>query len=562
MIAAEAANATGETPAERLVMAAAEMMAGEHPADAASSARGLLARRVHRDYPGGFAASAFSFSAASKLLSADALEDAERAMDALRVDAEKMAQPELIAAALCQQAIIAYQRGDLPRCELEARAAIEAGGDFVHGLTTPWLVMVLVEQARLDAAEQLLGSAGLLGEIPATMFLVASRGSRGRLRLAQNDPQRAIDDLAAIVDHNAAYGMPHVEPPWRPLLVEALVLADRTDEAVKEAETYATLAAAWGTRRALGHTARMRALIAPREQAIALLDEAATHFAASHARLEHARALTELGARRRAAGDRRAARAILRDAHDAAHTCRATALCETARAELLLAGGRPRPPAGAGADALTPAERRIAEIAADGATNAEIARRLYLSPKTVEMHLRSAYRKLDLTGRDKLAAALPRTGASGPAGALGDEVTVSAQERAARQGSLRTATNRPRPLAWAQRWARSAHVQGAVQGARPSRGTAAAATRSRRGTASLRCGSGRRTAEVLGDEVLRVHHDRLDQLEVGGAAHVEGAVLALHRREVGVDARLDPVEREVLEVGEVVEGVPAAWFRR
>ena len=82
------------------------------------------------------------------------------------------------------------------------------------------------------------------------------------------------------------------------------------------------------------------------------------------------------------------------------------ALCERARAELLLAGGRPRPPAGAGADALTPAERRVAEIAAGGATNREIARRLYLSPKTVEMHLRSAYRKLDLAGRAGLAAAL------------------------------------------------------------------------------------------------------------------------------------------------------------
>jgi DNA-binding CsgD family transcriptional regulator len=48
----------------------------------------------------------------------------------------------------------------------------------------------------------------------------------------------------------------------------------------------------------------------------------------------------------------------------------------------------------------------VAEIAAGGATNAEIARRLYLSPKTVEMHLRSVYRKLDLSSRDALAAAL------------------------------------------------------------------------------------------------------------------------------------------------------------
>ena len=156
----------------------------------------------------------------------------------------------------------------------------------------------------------------------------------------------------------------------------------------------------------MGHAARMRALVAPREHAISLLEDARTHFAASQARLELARCLTELGARRRAAGERRAARSILRDAHDAAHACRATALCERARAELLLAGGRPRPATGAGLGALTPAERRVADLAASGATNREIARRLYLSPKTIEMHLRSAYRKLDLRGRDGLATAL------------------------------------------------------------------------------------------------------------------------------------------------------------
>jgi DNA-binding CsgD family transcriptional regulator len=101
-----------------------------------------------------------------------------------------------------------------------------------------------------------------------------------------------------------------------------------------------------------------------------------------------------------------AARAILRDAHELAHRCGADALAERARAELLLAGGRPRPPAGAGAAALTPAERRVSELAAAGATNREIARRLFLSPKTVEMHLRATYRKLDIRGRDELPAAL------------------------------------------------------------------------------------------------------------------------------------------------------------
>ncbi len=406
MIAAEAAAASGRTPGERLVQAAADVMGGTDPSDSAQAARALLARRLHLDYPNGFAIGSLTFSAIAKLMNADALDDAERAMDGLRADAEEMGRPDLIAGAHWQQAQIAYQRGDLPRCELEARGAIEAGGDFARRLATPWLVMVLAEQGRLDEAERLLANAGLLGPVPPTILLAAALGSRGRLRMAQGDAGRAAEDLGAVLERNAAYGMQRVEPPWRPLRAEALVLCDRTREAAEEAETYADMAAGWGTRRALGHAARMRALIAPRERSIALLEEARTHFAASNARLELARCLTDLGARRRAAGERRVARTILRDAHDAAYACRATALCERARAELLLAGGRPRPVAGAGVGALTPAERRVADIAASGATNREIARRLYLSPKTVEMHLRSAYRKLDLAGRDGLAAAL------------------------------------------------------------------------------------------------------------------------------------------------------------
>ena len=405
-IAAEAARVTGSTPGERLVIIAGHVMRAENPADPVGAARELLGRRLQRDFPGGFAIGSLNFSAVALLINADALDDAERAMDVLRADAEDGVQPDMIAASLWQQAQIAYQRGDLARCELEGRGAIEAGGEFARGLATPWLVMVLVEQGRLDEAEKLLGSVGMLGPIPPSILLTAMLGSRGRLRLAQDDTSRAIEDLACAGERNAAYLQQRVEPPWRPLLTEALVLADRRDEAMREAEAYATLAAGWGTRRALGHAARMRALLAPREQAITFLEEARAHFAAGNARLELARCLTELGARRRAAGERRAARAILRDAHDAAHLCRATALCDQARAELLLAGGRPRPPAGAGADALTPAERRVAELAAGGATNREIARRLYLSPKTVEMHLRSAYRKLDLPGRAGLATAL------------------------------------------------------------------------------------------------------------------------------------------------------------
>jgi len=409
MVVSEAARSARRTPAERLLAATARIITGDEPSDAAAAiavARDLLGQRLHRDHWGGYAVGSLIFAATATLMNGDALDEAERAIDGLRRDAEAMGLPELIAASLWQQAQIAYQRGDLARCELEAQRTSETGGEFPRRLATPWLVMTLVEQARRDEADQLLESWGMLGPIPPNILLTAILGSRGRLRLAQGDAARAVEDLAGACERNKAWGRDRLEPPWRPLLTEALVLADRVGEATEEAMSYTARATEWGTRRGLGHAARMRALVAPRTASITLLEEARAHLAASNARLELARCLVELGARHRAAGERRAAREILRDAHDAAHACRAAALCEQARAELLLAGGRPRPPTGAGAASLTPAERRVAELAAEGATNRDIARRLYLSPKTIEMHLRSAYRKLDIPGRGHLAAAL------------------------------------------------------------------------------------------------------------------------------------------------------------
>jgi DNA-binding CsgD family transcriptional regulator len=406
-VAAEAARSRWRTPGERLVAVAARVLGGERPSDPVAAAVELLRLRLHREHPGGFAVGSLTFSAIAVLLNADAPDEAERAMDGWRADAEEMGQPDSIAGALSQQAEIAYHRGDLTRCEMEARAAIETGGKVARRMGTPWRLMACAEQDRLDEGERLLDAAGMLGPIAEDFVAAAVLGSRGRLRLAQGDARAAAADLVEARDRSIRAFPKRVEPPWRPLLAEALTLAGERVEATAEAEAYAGLAAEWGTRRALGQAARMRALVSPRAQAIGLLEQARVDLAASHARLELARCLTELGTHRRAAGDRRAARAILRDGHDIAHACGASGLCRRARAELLLAGGRPRPAAGVGGGALTPAERRVAELAAGGATNREIARRLYLSPKTVEMHLRSTYRKLDIRGRDQLPAALP-----------------------------------------------------------------------------------------------------------------------------------------------------------
>ena len=82
------------------------------------------------------------------------------------------------------------------------------------------------------------------------------------------------------------------------------------------------------------------------------------------------------------------------------------------RTELHAAGARPRTDALTGVDALTPSEHRVAAMAAGGATNKSIAQTLYVTPKTVELHLSAAYRKLGIRSRRELPVALTRPSGS------------------------------------------------------------------------------------------------------------------------------------------------------
>jgi DNA-binding CsgD family transcriptional regulator len=98
---------------------------------------------------------------------------------------------------------------------------------------------------------------------------------------------------------------------------------------------------------------------------------------------------------------------VLRLAVQEATSCGADALAERVRGELGAGGGRPARLQVTGVDALTPAERRVCVLAAAGdLTNRDIAQRLFVTEKTVELHLTSAYRKLGIRSRFQLAPAL------------------------------------------------------------------------------------------------------------------------------------------------------------
>ncbi|MGD0557406.1 MAG: helix-turn-helix transcriptional regulator [Streptosporangiaceae bacterium] len=91
---------------------------------------------------------------------------------------------------------------------------------------------------------------------------------------------------------------------------------------------------------------------------------------------------------------------------DLAHALGGLALADRARQELVTAGGRPRRDAIRGRDALTPSESRVAQLAANGQTNRQIAQALFVTQRTVETHLTSTYGKLGISSRPELLAAL------------------------------------------------------------------------------------------------------------------------------------------------------------
>jgi DNA-binding CsgD family transcriptional regulator/tetratricopeptide (TPR) repeat protein len=158
---------------------------------------------------------------------------------------------------------------------------------------------------------------------------------------------------------------------------------------------------------ALGIHARSRALLSEDEAAEPLYREAIKRLGRSRLRPELARAHLLYGEWLRRENRRVDARAQLRTAHDLSMTIGMEAFAERARGELLATGERVRKRTVETRDELTPQELQIARLARDGLSNPEIGARLFLSPRTVEWHLRKVFAKLGIRSRHELANALP-----------------------------------------------------------------------------------------------------------------------------------------------------------
>ncbi len=304
---------------------------------------------------------------------------------------------------------LAFQ-GDLASAATDLREALDLADQHRVELARPYIVGflgdVLREQGQLDAATELVDGAELGESLPRNTHFMFFRLSRARLRLATGSLDQALQEAIDIGE--TVTTVPSDNPafvPWRAVAVEALQRLGRVDEAVELAEEELALARGWGAAYAIGAALRGVARAEP-EKAEQHLREAIVVLSDSGARLEHAHALVDLGATIRRANRRKEAREPLRRGVDLAHTLGAVALAQRGNDEIAATGSRPRKQLLTGLDALTASERRVAQLAADGLTNRDIAQALFVTVKTVELHLSSTYRKLDIHSRSELATAL------------------------------------------------------------------------------------------------------------------------------------------------------------
>jgi DNA-binding CsgD family transcriptional regulator len=219
------------------------------------------------------------------------------------------------------------------------------------------------------------------------------------------DPTAALARLDQAED--AADGRGWEEPNlrwWRAESVEVLLQLGHLEDAIRLVAGWEIAAERLGRERVLAQVVRCRGLIASAEGhlpvAIERLEEAADRLGAAGDPFGRGRALLALGAARRRARQKRAARAALEGALAVFEALGANGWAATARTELARIGGRAR------IEGLSPSERRVAELVAEGRTNREIAAALFLGERTVASHLTHIYSKLGVRSRTELAGQL------------------------------------------------------------------------------------------------------------------------------------------------------------
>ena len=364
----------------------------------------------------------FFYHACIALTLAERYGEALARFDDALADARRLGSLPHVLGLSCYRAFAHLRIGNLADAEADARVALETGPrlpGFHAAVGLAVLLETLAERGQFQAAEAADARYRLAEQYPTMVQGGWLLAARGRLRLAELRPTAALEDLLAVGKlFTRLRSLNSTTTPWRSDAALAhLALGARAEARALAAEEVA-LAQAYNAPRTLGIALRAAGLAEGGRRGIELLRQAVGVLEGSGARLEHARAMTDLGAALRRAGQRAESRETLRPALDLAHRCGALALTERARTELVAAGGRPRRLVLSGLDSLTPSERRVAQLAAVGLSNRDIAQNLFITTRTVEGHLTHAYHKLAITSREQLPAALTPHGGEATAPAF------------------------------------------------------------------------------------------------------------------------------------------------
>jgi DNA-binding CsgD family transcriptional regulator len=404
---------SGETPGEALLLGhrALPITNPSATADTVAAACGQVARHADALLEEGATALVFT-GCVLGLWWADRLDEAVAVLDRAIEVARRRGAVADFALAHQHRASVYRRAGRLIDAEADARTAMGvAGGPGWAGAGLGVLVPLvgsLIDQGRVEDARRELASCLSEEEVPDSPALTPLLLERMRLHAARRDHDRAVQDW----EEARRRALRHFSSLNASFVPDMLVAAEAhhalgSGHAARQLLTEAgALAKRWGTDGLIGQVCHQAARLERGPHVAERLREAVAHLERSPARLELARALVSLGEALRRAGHPTESREPLREGYELARRCGAGALAETARTELRASGVRLRRESLSGVESLTASERRIAEMAADGASNPEIAQALFLTVKTVESHLTHAYRKLDIARRSQLAAAL------------------------------------------------------------------------------------------------------------------------------------------------------------
>jgi DNA-binding CsgD family transcriptional regulator/tetratricopeptide (TPR) repeat protein len=261
---------------------------------------------------------------------------------------------------------------------------------------------------RDDCVAHLTEAARLCETHQISLFRAWAFFGLGDLELGQGSIERALthfDDMAAFLSRARILDVDLSPDPER---VDILLRVGRADDARRIARDYADRADAKGQPWAMARARRCLAMTGPDGDADGLFAAALALHANTLDEYERAKTLLAKGSRLRRSRRRADARTPLRDAFEIFDRLGAAPLADAAAIELRATGERPR---GRGASVLadlTPQELQIASMLAGGQSTREAASALFLSPKTVEYHLRHVYTKLAVHSREELARLLSR----------------------------------------------------------------------------------------------------------------------------------------------------------